>query len=124
MDGEGVPHRMRTDRLADAGDAPGLLAGELDGVSGDWLAGYVTHKEPPLRPHGPVIAAQCFEQFGRKHNVPILLPFALLHAHDHSLAVDITGLEDRKSTRLNSSHANISYAVFCLKKKIRLPPRD
>src|SRR3712207_9278848 len=28
--------------------------------------------------------------------------------------------QDRKSTRLNSSHANISYAVFCLKKKI--PP--
>src|SRR3712207_6897971 len=28
-----------------------------------------------------------------------------------------TALQDRKSTRLNSSHANISYAVFCLKKK-------
>src|SRR3712207_8664925 len=28
-----------------------------------------------------------------------------------------TSLLDRKSTRLNSSHANISYAVFCLKKK-------
>src|SRR3712207_6928714 len=28
---------------------------------------------------------------------------------------------DRKSTRLNSSHANISYAVFCLKKKKRSP---
>src|SRR3712207_8949908 len=28
-----------------------------------------------------------------------------------------TESEDRKSTRLNSSHANISYAVFCLKKK-------
>src|SRR5258707_7491639 len=27
------------------------------------------------------------------------------------------GAADRKSTRLNSSHANISYAVFCLKKK-------
>src|SRR3712207_8645154 len=27
---------------------------------------------------------------------------------------------DRKSTRLNSSHANISYAVFCLKKKYQL----
>src|SRR3712207_7198826 len=26
-------------------------------------------------------------------------------------------IQDRKSTRLNSSHANISYAVFCLKKK-------
>src|SRR3712207_7331115 len=32
--------------------------------------------------------------------------------------------EDRKSTRLNSSHANISYAVLCLKKKtFRHPPR-
>src|SRR3712207_6927626 len=30
-----------------------------------------------------------------------------------------TGWGDRKSTRLNSSHANISYAVFCLKKKKR-----
>src|SRR3712207_7866489 len=29
------------------------------------------------------------------------------------------GTADRKSTRLNSSHANISYAVFCLKKKKR-----
>src|SRR3712207_8052806 len=29
-------------------------------------------------------------------------------------------LEDRKSTRLNSSHANISYAVFCLKKKKKI----
>src|SRR3712207_7284401 len=28
-----------------------------------------------------------------------------------------TGQKDRKSTRLNSNHANISYAVFCLKKK-------
>src|SRR3712207_7882882 len=34
------------------------------------------------------------------------------------------GSRDRKSTRLNSSHANISYAVFCLKKKKNLnqPP--
>src|SRR3712207_7377706 len=30
---------------------------------------------------------------------------------------------DRKSTRLNSSHANISYAVFCLKKKIEFETR-
>src|SRR5438067_9776890 len=29
------------------------------------------------------------------------------------------GLADRKSTRLNSSHVSISYAVFCLKKKLR-----
>src|SRR3712207_7421537 len=31
--------------------------------------------------------------------------------------VAVVGVADRKSTRLNSSHANISYAVFCLKKK-------
>src|SRR3712207_8129841 len=43
---------------------------------------------------------------------------------DHRLAVERVDerlahlLVDRKSTRLNSSHANISYAVFCLKKKI------
>src|SRR3712207_7912927 len=32
----------------------------------------------------------------------------------------LLGAQDRKSTRLNSSHANISYAVFCLKKKKRV----
>src|SRR3712207_8385038 len=36
----------------------------------------------------------------------------------HSV-VGRTRAGDRKSTRLNSSHANISYAVFCLKKKTR-----
>src|SRR5438445_8336359 len=33
------------------------------------------------------------------------------------LEIDVFDHRDRKSTRLNSSHANISYAVFCLKKK-------
>src|SRR3712207_7379470 len=32
-------------------------------------------------------------------------------------ALGIAAFQDRKSTRLNSSHANISYAVFCLKKQ-------
>src|SRR3712207_8545410 len=50
-----------------------------------------------------------------------------LHPVAHGRAVDALQLraaevgdlvqEDRKSTRLNSSHANISYAVFCLKKQ-------
>src|SRR3712207_7920072 len=34
-----------------------------------------------------------------------------------ALSQQSDGCRDRKSTRLNSSHANISYAVFCLKKK-------
>src|SRR3712207_7718390 len=35
--------------------------------------------------------------------------------------IDAMLIQDRKSTRLNSSHANISYAVFCLKKKKKDP---
>src|SRR3712207_8723609 len=49
---------------------------------------------------------------------------AALRALDWRVGHDATHLrrlprlpQDRKSTRLNSSHANISYAVFCLKKK-------
>src|SRR3712207_7772607 len=34
----------------------------------------------------------------------------------------VLGQQDRKSTSLNSSHANISYAVFCLKKKKQIRP--
>src|SRR3712207_4280781 len=48
-------------------------------------------------------------------------PFAGLAPQDRLMrgaGPDVDG--DRKSTRLNSSHANISYAVFCLKKKKRL----
>src|SRR5258707_12359418 len=43
--------------------------------------------------------------------------------HDH-MNVLVLGGRDRKSTRLNSSHANISYAVFCLKKKKAYVARD
>src|SRR3712207_8992859 len=42
------------------------------------------------------------------------------HGHGHGSRQGVpghAGRVDRKSTRLNSSHANISYAVFCLKKK-------
>src|SRR5690606_41285881 len=39
------------------------------------------------------------------------------HKHFYSRKPHCHQLEDRKSTRLNSSHVKISYAVFCLKKK-------
>src|SRR3712207_8795670 len=42
---------------------------------------------------------------------------ALLDFRDTYNATWLIERQDRKSTRLNSSHANISYAVFCLKKK-------
>src|SRR3712207_8263130 len=44
--------------------------------------------------------------------VLVIFPFEETFYREASIPV-----EDRKSTRLNSSHANISYAVFCLKKK-------
>src|SRR3712207_8546198 len=45
-----------------------------------------------------------------------LSPWVDLACTGETLETSAT-VEDRKSTRLNSSHANISYAVFCLKKK-------
>src|SRR5256886_12139362 len=48
-------------------------------------------------------------------------PDAACHVADQDLAcadgVRVDAQEDRKSTRLNSSHSQISYAVFCLKQK-------
>src|SRR5258707_13146663 len=65
----------------------------------------------------------------------ITAPIALVSArfisdklHDRDVAA-VSGImlaasrSDRKSTRLNSSHANISYAVFCLKKKKKIRHR-
>src|SRR3712207_7820714 len=73
--------------------------------------GTITHHHAVGRDHRPWYDRQRPEAFARA-----------LHAAKAEL--DPRGIlnpgvliEDRKSTRLNSSHANISYAVFCLKKK-------
>src|SRR5438270_2554097 len=44
--------------------------------------------------------------------------------HTDQADTDPLNLEDRKSTRLNSSHSQISYAVFCLKKKNNAGSRE
>src|SRR5438874_8042901 len=49
--------------------------------------------------------------------VPVRYWFWLQDVVTHKLGKSLLTFQDRKSTRLNSSHVEISYAVFCLKKK-------
>src|SRR3712207_7923461 len=68
----------------------------------------------------------CFLKAGREDKRHIALRESVGHRKGHLAPegdVDHSAA-DRKSTRLNSSHANISYAVFCLKNKnLLLIPR-
>src|SRR3712207_7485682 len=61
----------------------------------------------------PAVIAEITRQFG---NQVLVLSVDARRAPGQPSGFEVT--TDRKSTRLNSSHANISYAVFCLKKKI------
>src|SRR3712207_7908004 len=65
-------------------------------------------------PQGIVCGAHNFEAGDL---VVVILPGGVLPGDFEISARKTYGHVDRKSTRLNSSHANISYAVFCLKKK-------
>src|SRR5947209_17843323 len=60
------------------------------------------------------------KRLGRDHGTTVILvthDMGVIAETSDRVAVMYSGRIDRKSTRLNSSHANISYAVFCLKKK-------
>src|SRR3712207_8499057 len=58
-----------------------------------------------------------------RENAPAIIFIDELDSIGRTRGRTVTGGSDRKSTRLNSSHANISYAVFCLKKKKQTLPR-
>src|SRR3712207_7523743 len=65
--------------------------------------------------------------FRSKKPIPMLLVSEVALAepcNGFRFAPKLTSPLDRKSTRLNSSHANISYAVFCLKKKNPPTPKN
>src|SRR2546422_11014327 len=82
-------------------------------VVGEQVGGLLRQHQSPLVPHEP----DDFYAFKGRHQI----------GHDDHLefsvivkrVVDVGdfAVSDRKSTRLNSSHGYISYAVFCLKKK-------
>src|SRR3712207_8240979 len=76
------------------------------------------HRERP-RP-GLQMVGEAFDGadvYGDRRRRLVLGRERTLEALSKSSDVACGGFRDRKSTRLNSSHANISYAVFCLKKK-------
>src|SRR5436309_8796931 len=83
----------RRPTVADA-DESAAADGRVDG-DGDGITPLAS--APDVR-HGEVLGQPRVELYGRRRPAPITR-------------------QDRKSTRLNSSHVKISYAVFCLKKK-------
>src|SRR3712207_8226178 len=70
----------------------------------------VRHEDAAHRQHLERTRERLLDVAVRAHDAAIEL-------HQHVAKLGHPGHQDRKSTRLNSSHANISYAVFCLKKK-------
>src|SRR3712207_8909199 len=83
---------------------------------------------------GPSSAAREERRLAAFMVAPSILVIAVVAAYPigyaiwlslHEYSIRVAGLSrwagDRKSTRLNSSHANISYAVFCLQKKNQNP---
>src|SRR2546430_11624495 len=112
-----------------------------DAMRGDRLVALATQIDPNVESPGPegvrtigtvgrilqmmrrpdgvmLVAVQGLERI-RLHEYVAAQPYLMTRVELYPDTVD-TGLEveaDRKSTRLNSSHSQISYAVFCLKKK-------
>src|SRR3712207_7369558 len=81
---------------------------------------YTTLFRSPAREAGTGSTGAGADLHGARRRLPLprrVTPFRSVGARLSLALVLVVGAADRKSTRLNSSHANISYAVFCLKKK-------
>src|SRR3712207_8093075 len=86
-------------------------------------------RRPPrstLFPYTTLFRSVVREPAGHEQRAQVRVPEAerpVVVAVPRNCRGRIAGIvQDRKSTRLNSSHANISYAVFCLKKKKKPKP--
>src|SRR2546426_6723634 len=133
-DEPGETHEQRERRTEELDRGIGSLVGIAElGQDGSQGRGSLTPHEPLLRPKvwlNQILRAvadhcdQCLE--GSRESCSDDLPVSGLHVHHprpwidlviRRLAAQPDSARDRKSTRLNSSHLVISYAVFCLKKK-------
>src|SRR5437870_8643880 len=79
------------------------------GIVGD-LKGELVVASPVYKQHFSLATGRCVEDSA------VRIPVYAARVEDGTVWVE-PRREDRKSTRLNSSHVAISYAVFCLKKK-------
>src|SRR3712207_8682873 len=66
------------------------------------------------RDYGAAVVVMAFDEQGQADTFERKVEIC---TRAYKILTKQVGFPDRKSTRLNSSHANISYAVFCLKKK-------
>src|SRR5205085_10586112 len=107
------------------------FARELDVVCALWLS--LCHQGLPIDAHAHICSFYCFffyvyGEHWNIHSFPTRRSSDLIHVRGWAATgLSVTSsttsssrqwrCSDRKSTRLNSSHSQISYAVFCLKKK-------
>src|SRR2546430_4394090 len=73
--------------------------------------------------HRDVLSLPCRDRLGRRLPARDQLRAGRDHREYLQRPLVFGGVQDRKSTRLNSSHSQISYAVFCLEKKNRFCTR-
>src|SRR5690606_18759558 len=110
--------RWASDRVGDSGvigfvtNAGWLEANTADGLrrclAEEFSSIYVFHLRGNQRTSGEISRKEGGKIFGSGSRAPIAISL---------LVKNPQAVKDRKSTRLNSSHVKISYAVFCLKKK-------
>src|SRR6266568_2358976 len=101
-------HDLRSDRL-------------IHSVSPDWGGPFYQVHRPDLLgmlgdalPRGVVRLGQRADGFAEEAG-GVTVEFESGHRARGDVLIGADGIQDRKSTRLNSSHSSISYAVFCLK---------
>src|SRR3712207_6938598 len=82
-------------------------------ISGAWPTSGADHGQP-----APMVFVSSSNPARKTDRQAPVRPVGIGGANGPATA--LRAAADRKSTRLNSSHANISYAVFCLKKKINI----
>src|SRR5690606_23122611 len=103
---------------------PGIYPKVLDATAGLGRDAFVLAAlgcEVVMLERSPIIAALLDDALARaaleSEVAPIVARMTLIQADARQWLAQGSDLVDRKSTRLNSSHVKISYAVFCLKKK-------